>query len=501
MIRKYLGLCLIAVAGVFFLALVTSPYGIAVSPDSVNYLSAAKNFTNGQGLFTNVIRWNSRDKAIPMIHWPPIFSLAIAALYHLGVDLILAAKLINVSLLGLNSFLIGFILLDISDSKLLSYIGSALSIVFYPLYYSHSHAWSEPLFIFLLLAALFSLHHHLKNNSLRWLLLAGALAGLSWVTRYAGLMVNLTASIALLIMGKKTWPKRFWTLLLYGVTSIIPTALWSYRNYKILGSPIDTWKGVNFRLYSDIIRILRTISGWAFPYWPTFLAAILLILLLAGVLLPLFFTPPEETSEPKTSSLTLWGLFVIIYAISLLLLSSFFSNIPINDRLLTPLFPPLLITLLLAVWARKGFWAAKIPRHILLPMLLIFVSPILFKAASWGRNTFLEGQRGYTAKRWRESECVKWLNNNPLPGRVLFSRANDALVILTNYQVRDVLVHREQNQLSFFCDTLSHFKGLVVYFDDIDRPHHFSEEEMLATGRFIQIASFADGRIYELKDE
>ena len=100
MFRKYSILAAISLVGVFLLGFATYPYRVGVSPDSVNYLSAAKNLVQGNGLVTNVIRWNNRYESIPFIFWPPLYPVVIAGVHQLGLGLIDASWLLNLGQIG-----------------------------------------------------------------------------------------------------------------------------------------------------------------------------------------------------------------------------------------------------------------------------------------------------------------------------------------------------------------------------------------------------------------
>ncbi len=496
--KSYLYLAIISIAGTLALGLVTYPYGVGVTPDSVNYLSAARNFADGSGLFTNVIRWNSRYEAIPLIYWPPFFSLVVAGFYKLGFSLTGIPWLLNLVLFGLNSYLTGFFILKTSDSKIAGGLGYLIFMIVYPSYLIHSQAWSEPLFITLYLGAFYFLERYLDNDSRSGLVISGLLAGLSWVTRYAGITVAAGALTIILFFNRRNWGEKIKAAFVYGIISIIPIALWGYRNYRLLGTPIIkavpriSQKAAGF---PNLILMIQTIAGWFSPYYPPALAVILLLGVLLVCLSPLIRPGTRNIYNKRVLQSLL--TFLVVY-LTFMIISCYLMRFALATRFLSVILPPLLIVVILSLMGNTAVASLKLSRPTLSLMLVLLLSPMLIKAANWGNQVFTEGNSGYSTKVWRESETIKWLNKYQ-QDRVLFSNGNDALVLLTKYRARDLPIQKEKQRLARFWDTVRHFNGLIVYLDNIKRPHHISEAELAASGRITQVFSFSDGRLYELK--
>src|SRR6185503_14537525 len=83
------------------LVLLATPYGLGVSPDSTQYLSAAEHLLRGDGL--RVHWWD--EGAQPFTHFPPGFAVSLSFLTGLGLTADASARLINSVALFISAFL------------------------------------------------------------------------------------------------------------------------------------------------------------------------------------------------------------------------------------------------------------------------------------------------------------------------------------------------------------------------------------------------------------
>ena len=283
---------------------------------------------------------------------------------------------------------------------------------------------------------------------------------------------------------KRLVEKRVLDAAVFGMITIIPMALWSYRNYRIVGSQLGLWEKPDVEFWHNVWLVITKTSGWFFPLIPSAIA-----LILFGVGIAVIFWPFYHYKRKGGNVyLILSMVFVACYAVSILVLASFFSNIPLQDRILSPLLPFLLITGLLVVSEYEKLWQQRISFKYLIPLLLIMLLPMLFKTYDWSKTTWREGAGGFLAKKWRESEAIKWLNVRK-EKHTLYSQAHDALIMNTRYQVRDLPYGYEKDSLPDFFTTVRITNGLIVYLDNIPRPKYISEADLIATGKLTEIGS------------
>ena len=162
----YILLILIALLGMAALWRST-PYGLGLVNDSAYYIEGADNLLAGKGY----VRTSGGGEVKPITHFPPFFSLLLAAFSLSGLELLPAARLLVTVLFGLTILLTGLSAQRISRSPVFGLLGALLlasSDVFLGVF---SMALSEPLFLALMLAAFLALANGLERPSWGWLVM------------------------------------------------------------------------------------------------------------------------------------------------------------------------------------------------------------------------------------------------------------------------------------------------------------------------------------------
>ena len=184
-----------ALLGVAAVTLSTN-HGPGIGGDATIYIFSAKNLLAGNGL--GLIEPGGGFRLIP--YFPPFYSLVLAFFGLVGLNLVLAAKWLNILLFGCLVLLLGFEMLRSSKSTFYTAVICllvALSPLLIPVY---SWAMSEPLAIFLGFLGLILLNRSLSNSNNTILLIGSALVvGLSMLTRYSHVSFLMTAIVILLI--------------------------------------------------------------------------------------------------------------------------------------------------------------------------------------------------------------------------------------------------------------------------------------------------------------
>ena len=116
-----------------------TPYGSGVNPDSITYFGAAKSILSGQGYSIN---------GSPITHFPPLYSLFLAATNIAANNIVQAARILNAILYGIN---LGLIVLMVYLTTGRKFLTTTVAVFFFlssgRLIELHASAWSEPLFI------------------------------------------------------------------------------------------------------------------------------------------------------------------------------------------------------------------------------------------------------------------------------------------------------------------------------------------------------------------
>ncbi|MBN2561977.1 MAG: phospholipid carrier-dependent glycosyltransferase [Phycisphaerae bacterium] len=354
-------------AGGSALSLHATRYGIGVNADAVYYVSSARELAAGNGL---TVPWGF-SRAQPLTRWPPLYPGALAGLERLGLEPLIAARWLNALLFGGTILLFSIIVRRATGSLWLASCGAALLATSLDLLAIHTMAWSEPLFLFLTLAAFWFVAIHGTTRRLSALVIASSLLASALLTRYAGGAVVL-AGVLSLWWGMGSRRDR----LLRSATAVtlasLPMILWMARNRSI-GLPVAgrhiVWLPCSAE---NMLAGCRIIADWMFPCIlprtpPGNVSSLVLTLLVAiifavGTVWARRSSAFRETEHPASQRAHLcWisGLFLLVYPLSMILAVSL-ADPAINFggyRLMQMMLIPGLLLALLgghALWEYAG---------------------------------------------------------------------------------------------------------------------------------------------------
>jgi hypothetical protein len=223
LIKKSTGFWILLFFGLLwnvFLFLSCYKYGIGLSVDSANYVSAAENLWKGFGLI--------QFDGYRYLNAPPFFVWVLLPSFFLGIGPFFWALSLNLICMNLSFFLV-VKLAKRALGESCAILGLAFCMIGY---WSFTHAFqmllSESVFISILLLFIIKLEDDIQHaKPLFWssILLAALCA-----TRYAGLMM-IPGVLAILFLSKIK-PSR---IALFLTPTILFTIIWLIRNYGISG--------------------------------------------------------------------------------------------------------------------------------------------------------------------------------------------------------------------------------------------------------------------------
>jgi len=100
--KLYLVLIIFSLIGMTLVFIGTCKYGTGLCPDSVRYISTARNLLSGNG-------YVKYDGSLFM-RWPPLFPTVLAILGLLGIEPLDGARFVNIAAFGLIIFAFGQLL-------------------------------------------------------------------------------------------------------------------------------------------------------------------------------------------------------------------------------------------------------------------------------------------------------------------------------------------------------------------------------------------------------
>jgi len=430
-------LLLAIAAGGMFALLQGTPSGLGLVNDSAYYIEGADNLLAGNGY----VRTSGGGELKPITHFPPLFSLLLAAFSLTGLELLPAARLLMTLLFGLTILLTGLSVRMIIHSAVWGLVGAFLlasSDVFLGVY---SFALSEPLFLALMLAAFLTLAHILERRDLGWLALSGFLLSLAILTRYAGLSLAITALISVTLF---LWPHPWKAVgaLLAGAVPL-PIAWLAYSRYvpgaEAVGNRLVSWHPPALRSLFEATKNLLT---WLAPddllkTLPIFgqLLSLVSLLLLPALLLGLgwWFWRQHQPEATASSALTiLLALQVPVYLGFLVVsLTLFDASTPLNERILSIAYLPMLVLFAGGLgWAWRWLAGHRPWLRWAIPLLaLLAVAFSLVDGVAAVRQLRSEGQ-GFAHLGWQQSPAIQAVRD--LPSLIIYTNKPTAIYLLTD---------------------------------------------------------------------
>lgn len=401
-----------------------TPEGLALSDDSIAYIAGARSMLAGHGYRE---AWLASNQ--PVTHFPPAFPLILTLPGLLGADPLHSARYINALLFGLNAGLLGVLAWRMTPSLTAGAVIAALFMLNSELLQVHTAAMSEPLFITFSLFAIwmFDLYFERHTHWL-WLVLCGVFVGLAYLTRYAGLALIATFTVALIIL-RDSWRKRLVSIGIF-LAAALPWILgWGIRNRLVAENATNrvlAWHPIT----AENIQIgVRVFSDFFFPIesWrreamkrPGIVEAMIVIVLVAVLVWVVvkawkYFSQPQLVSAeekmdagsreiiPFTS-----GLYLFAYLASIVAAMTMFdAATKFRLRILSPAFICLLILLVYL-----GIWLRNKNRGAVIVFTIIFLSFAFYKQFITV-NELSRGGLGYASFQWYDSKAMAYLGELP----------------------------------------------------------------------------------------
>ncbi len=491
----------IAIAGSWLIRK-SCPWGIGVGYDSYMYISSAESMAQGLGVY-----YRSVGSLHPLVHFPPMYPLAISILIRIGLNRISAATILSCLLFGINAFTAGMLVFHFTLRPIPAAIAASLFVIAPVLIDAHLLAMSEPLFYFLMLVSLGCLADFFMQGKRTILMLSAIAAALAILTRYIGVVLVGTGLIIIWI-NTGSIKRKVLDSCLFFLFSFSPMILWLIRNFAIGGSLSDRNFVYHPPQQSAWILGEKTLSGWIFPdpnfmpgsiSWLFFFFA--LVCLLVAVWLKMKAQPThfdQLQPNPANRFMIVLTIFMSLYVIFILLSLTFFdASTKLNDRILSPLYLAfLLIPCLIASNLRR-------PQQILLASILfVWVGCNLPQTQSLLSEMHLQGQ-GFNSKSWLSSPTVDFVRK--LRGNVIiYSNESLPLEFLTGIPIQPV--PEASNSLTYervenidalvveFKKEMTQPGRILILFPRSYRPELPPKQELVHG--LVQVLKFSDGQVY-----
>ncbi len=428
---------IVAAAGAAALVGIATRNGSAISPDSATYVAGARNLVAGNGY--------SDFALVPITDWPPGLSVTLAALHWAGVGAVTAARWLNAAALAavvLMTFALGRRYLGRGwlalAAALIAGFAPAMLGVF-------SFIWSEPVFCALCLGVLLVLEPVARSPRASWWLIAaaGVLAGAGFAYRYAGMTLVALAVIGVAVGAWGSGAGRVISRAagVLAIALVVP-ALIVGRNLShgsLTGQRIPSAATLHGVLDSSE----HFLAGWLLadhhPGRSVGAVVIVAVIAACGVGIALrvravgLRTPAARALVPPI-------VFVVGYALYILITEFQTMIDPPGDRICSPMLAPAAVLVMVAVDASLDRCPARFAAWctgVAVIVLGVWIAAMLVTSAAHARSLGRQGVRftadGVSVGNWTDSTFMRAVTALP-PGSVLYSNQPGGVYLATGRQ-------------------------------------------------------------------
>ncbi len=389
-----LGAVLSVVGVVDYVVYGFTPAQMVLSSDEMVYVDVARNLAAGHGLSISTTTWKYPNDLAPLVHFPPAFPILLGGLSAVtGLDPVFWATPVKILLYVLILVTVGELTWSIIHDRWACVASVVLVGLSKIMLHIHQFAFSEPLFVLLILLALKNWLDYGGSASARFWWGSALWAGLAAVTRYQGAFLIPAGSLIFLLTDprpmRQGWKTRLLRSATWGLVAAVSLGVWWIRCHW---APVDIPEGtVGFHPpgYGEFWTLLNTVGGW-FVFRAASLWLKLAVVLIIGAWM--IFGWVISCKHPPQTLLRKWFLLIAIFSgfqmIFLLWVYTYLNNaFPFDDRILSSLGIVGLITAVVVFFAvarqyqrRRLVVAAGI-----LMTVLILTSDIYNSSVYWYR--------------------------------------------------------------------------------------------------------------------
>jgi hypothetical protein len=491
--------------------------GVGLFGDSVDYIAAARGIASGAGART----LDGAGGYTPLTQFPPAYPALIAAASKAtGEDAVVAARVLHIAIHLALIALIAWATYVACGSSRAASAACALGAVSQPLLMIDSRIYSEGPFLCFVLVAFALLAGMASGKRKGRALLAGTALGAAVLTRFAGIFFIPIAVVMILVASAIRWRDRLIGVIELLLLALLPAMAWSWRNGHVTGHPSARRFLFHPLPMSEWGMAAHTMVEWLLPehlplvsVWFWIGAVTVICLAIAAIRSVRRDRTVIAHPGPRLAMLTGLLLVLLLYPPFLIVASTFVdANVNFNPRLMSPLFPAVIILAVVSVSTLFSKQRLTKPALVLaLAPLIVLVGYNLVRTTDWARYAWARGQ-GYASKSWIESETLKAVAAAPARFEI-FTDGYDVIYLRTGRLVKQLPKARIRSlattnpSLDSAVDSMVQQMrdrgGWIVLFDRIDRDDYLiTESELkdripLAPARKRQPK---DGKILELAE-
>lgn len=395
-----------------------TPAGAGLTNDSAAYIGGARSILNGTG-YSDIWLMPPYE---PITHYPPLYPLLLAGGGLVGIDPLRAARALNILLFGLNTFLTGYLIWQVTRKVYLTVWASlifALTVMFLRV---HVYAMSEALFLTLMLGAILTLHAYSTQPKLAQIGLLGLFSAGAILTRYSGFALVPAIALGLFFLTEG-WKKKSSTPILYLVLTFLLILPWFIRNRMVAGNVTNrSWEfhpitrdNLDQGIY-NLSRLFIPVESVRQPIFKSGAWEWLLTLLfigLCGWAAILFFRliASKKRDPSRIFNFTLLAIFSA-YFLAIFFSMSFFDNsTKLQDRIIAPGYLLFLLVLVVSssTWLTKNIkWKVGF-----LGIFGLITLAFSLNATMLEISALRDGGLGYASWKYRDNPVILAVRDLP----------------------------------------------------------------------------------------
>jgi len=485
---------IIGILGALLIYLFTSHGGIGLEPDSIVYLSTARNAATGGGFY--------EFEGIPLADFPlgyPAFLGII--LFITRIDILQSAPVINMLLFFVLIYLSGCIINEFTRKNHWIKVPFLVLIAFSPiLLNAYTTLLSETLFLVMILVFFVAFKRYGREKTIKKLIWVAVIAGLSCLVRYAGVTLIGAAGLMILFDRKLKVKEKIGHIFLFGTISVSFLAANLLRNFLINDTLTGPRESSITSLFENIKNYALVLSDFfKYAYLPH--ALVFLIGIAFWGYYVYVFISHIKKSEKYYDYVNISACYFTVYALFIIMSATISRFEVLNIRLLSPLFLPGLLPLSFAV-DRLIFKFNGWKKYSLVSVfVLIFVTTSYFQYkdnAIFYKDSRESGIPGYAEDYWKNSEIFKYIRDNKQlfnEDTKIYSDGNEAVWLFTGLK-SDLIPHNEyESEITEFIDNQKIDYYIVWFYDNVD-PELLSLEKLLKEYKLKLVMSSSEGLLY-----
>ena len=449
--------------------------GINVTPDSIQYVGAAKYLSEFKGFNNPITYWNIEKESMPMTHWPPFYPLTISLFIIFKIPPFEAAKILNMILFGLFCSFSFFLIFKLTKNFIISLLSGIFFSISHYIIEIFTFAWSEPLFTILLLINIFLLNEYLKEKEEIYKYAIIPFSMLLTLTRYIGIAFVFSTFFILFFKNK-----RF--SLFYLIVSLIPISIFLFYTHFITWGIADRNFSYIPGFYQKIKEFPENLSLLFFTSLIPYKIRILLLSIIFLISIILFILKKDKFSEILISHSIFYFLFLTIAMLF------FDPGILFDTRFLFPLF------ILLANFL---IYELKKIKFLFYPLMILLIFVSFYKDIKEFPLYAINGHPFSYSKKDAYLEICEFLKNKKVKG-LIYSNYPDAIYYFTMNPAKILPSKYFPNSLKEFEEMCKKKKVNIVYIKKYPvKSYLYSLEEILNLSNFKKVYETIDGVFYE----